>query len=84
MNPPSPWTGSITIAASADGSTCETRASSRRLIDQPTNCSGSVPGGRRNTFGNGMRYTSDANGPNPFLNRLYLLVIDIVRLVRPW
>ncbi len=32
----------------------------------------------------GTRYTSAANGPKPCLYGMFLAVIAIVRLVRPW
>src|SRR6185503_2716271 len=60
-----------------DGSTSALKRCSRAAIAS----SEEIP---RNGYGAGARYTSGANGPNPALYGLTLLVIVIASSVRPW
>ena len=76
-NPPSPWTGSSSAQATVCGSTSDLKSffmpSIASSVETP-----------RYGYGAGARYTSGANGPKPALYGFTLLVIVIVRSVRPW
>ncbi len=76
-NPPSPCTGSRTTHATVDGSTSALNRCSSAAIES----SEEMPW---YGYGAGARYTSGANGPNPALYGLTLLVIVIASSVRPW
>jgi hypothetical protein len=77
MNPPSPWIGSITTAATLSAPTCLSICS----IARAAACSPVCPS--RNGYEVGTRYTSGANGPNRCLYGMFLAVSAIVRFVRP-
>ena len=77
MNPPSPCTGSITIAATVSAATCVTSVRSSAA-------SASAADGPRYAFGNGTRYTSGANGPKPALYGWVFEVSESDISVRPW
>src|SRR5581483_8131872 len=75
--PPSPWTGSTTIAATDDGATCVANARSSAA----SACAAVTP---RYSYGNGSRYTSGTNGPRPSLYGFAFDVSVSARYVRPW
>ena len=77
MKPPSPCTGSKTIAATFSAATCVTNARSSAA-------SASALVMPRYSFGNGTRYTSGANGPSPALYGCVFEVSVSDRSVRPW
>ena len=77
MNPPSPCTGSSTIAATFSAATCVTNARSSAA----SAASLVMP---RYSFGNGTRYTSGANGPRPALYGCVFEVSVSESSVLPW
>ncbi len=79
-NPPSPCTGSKTIAATSSAATCVTNIRRSAASASPA---GSSPS-QRYGLGNGARYTSGANGPMPALYGCCLEVSDMASSVRPW
>ena len=80
MKPPSPWTGSITTAATLSAPTWAVIISAARAA-------AALPA--QAAVAEWVRHRGPvdlalANGPNPCLYGMFLAVMAIARLVRPW
>ncbi len=82
MKPPSPWIGSITMAATFSAPICLLIMSMACAAASSAQFSGPV--GHRKGYAMGIRYTSGAYGPKRCLYGMFFAVSVMVSSVRPW